>query len=114
MKTSKRLKKMINKGGEVIYPTEIEEVLFTHPKVSNAQVFGVPDKATGEEVAAWIKLEEGTKASAEEILQHCRAKLPDSHLPRFIKFVEEFPMTPLGKIQKFKIREMALREYGLE
>jgi fatty-acyl-CoA synthase len=113
VRTSGRLKEMINKGGEVIYPTEIEEVLFTHPKVSNAQVFGVPNKGTGEEVAAWIKLEEGATASAEEILQHCRAKLPESHLPRFIKFVEEFPMTPLGKIQKFKIREMAVREYGL-
>jgi fatty-acyl-CoA synthase len=113
VRTSGRLKEMINKGGEVIYPTEIEEVLFTHPKVSNAQVFGVPNKGTGEEVAAWIKLEEGATASAEEILQHCRAKLPESHLPWFIKFVEEFPMTPLGKIQKFKIREMAVREYGL-
>ena len=114
IRTSGRLKEMITKGGEVIYPTEVEEVLFTCPKVSNAQVFGVPDKAKSEEVAAWIKLEEGTKASAEEILQHCRAKLPESHLPRFIKFVEEFPMTPLGKIQKFKMREIAVREYGLE
>jgi fatty-acyl-CoA synthase len=114
VRTSGRLKEMITKGGETIYPTEIEEVLFTCPKVSNAQVFGVPDKATGEEVAAWIKLEGGTKASAEEILRHCRAKLPESHLPRFIKFVEEFPMTPLGKIQKFKMREIAVREYGLE
>ena len=114
VRTSGRLKEMINKGGEVLYPTEIEEVLFTHPKVSNAQVFGVPNKGAGEEVAAWIKLEEGATADAEEMLQHCRGKLPDSHLPRFIKFVEEFPMTPLGKIQKFKIREMAVREYGLE
>lgn len=114
LRTSGRLKEMINKGGEVIYPTEIEEVLFNCPKVSNAQVFGVPSKAVGEEIAAWIKLEEGTTMSAEEILQHCRKKLPETHLPRYIKFVEEYPMTPLGKIQKFKMREMAIREYGLE
>jgi fatty-acyl-CoA synthase len=114
LRTSGRLKEMINKGGEVIYPTEIEEVLFNCPKVSNAQVFGVPSKAVGEEIAAWIKLEEGAIASAEEILQHCRKKLPETHLPRYIKFVEEYPMTPLGKIQKFKMREMAIREYGLE
>jgi fatty-acyl-CoA synthase len=114
VRTSGRLKEVINKAGEMIYPTEIEEVLFTYPKVSNAQVFGVPNKATWEDVAAWIKLEEGTTASVEEILLHCRAKLPQSHIPRFIKFVEDFPMTPLGKIQKFKMREMAIKEYGLE
>ncbi len=82
-------------------------------RISSAQVFGIPHKALGEEVAAWIKLEEGAVASEEEIRQYCREKLPESHLPRFIKFVTEFPMTPLGKIQKFKIREMAIKEHGL-
>jgi fatty-acyl-CoA synthase len=109
-----RLKEVINKGGEVIYPTEIEEVLFAHPKISNAQIFGVPDKISGEEVAAWIKLEEGASVTEDEILQYCKKRLPDSHLPRYIKFVSEFPMTPLGKVQKFKMREMASKEYGLE
>jgi fatty-acyl-CoA synthase len=108
-----RLKEVINKGGEAIYPTEIEEVLFTFPGISNAQVFGVPDKALGEEIAAWIKLEEGTTLTEAEILQYCRERLPDSNVPRFIKFVLEFPMTPLGKIQKFKMREMAIKEYNL-
>jgi fatty-acyl-CoA synthase len=113
LRASGRLTEVINKGGEIIYPTEIEEVLFTHPKISNVQAFGVPGKA-GEEVAVWIKLEEGTSATDEEILQYCRGKLPEFHLPRYIKFVKEFPMTPLGKIQKFKMKEMAVKEFGLE
>lgn len=108
-----RLKEVITKGGEVIYPTEIEEVLFAHPKISNAQIFGVPDKISGEEVAAWIKLEEGATMKEEEILKYCKAKLPTSQVPHYLKFVSEFPMTPLGKVQKFKMREMAIKEYGL-
>jgi len=114
VRTAGRLKEVINKGGEGIFPTEIEEVLFRHPKISNAQVFGVPDKRLGEEVAAWIKLEEGATATEEEIRQYCKERLPASHLPRYIKFVREFPTTPLGKVQKFKMREMATEEYGLK
>jgi fatty-acyl-CoA synthase len=109
-----RLKEVIVKAGEAIYPTEIEEFLFGHPKVSNVQIFGVPSKLYGEEVAAWIKLEEGASATEEEILEYCRGKLSDSRLPGYIKFVEAFPMTPLGKVQKFRMREIAVREYGLE
>lgn len=108
-----RLKEVINKGGEVIYPSEIEEVLFSHPKISNVQVFGVPDKVTGEELAAWIKVKEGEELKEEEIFSFCKEKLPSSHIPRYFKFVKEFPMTPLGKIQKFKMREMAIKEYKL-
>jgi len=108
-----RLKEVIQKGTETIYPSEIEEVLFAFPGISNAQVFGVPDKALGEEIAVWIKLEEGALTSEEEILKYAREKLPDSHQPRYIKFVKEYPMTPLGKAQKFKMREMAVKEYGL-
>jgi len=114
VRTAGRLKEVINKGGEGIFPTEIEEVLFRHPKVLNAQVFGVPDKKLGEEVAAWIKLEEGATAIEDEIRQYCKERLPVSHLPRYIKFVREFPTTPLGKVQKFKMREMATEEYGLK
>jgi fatty-acyl-CoA synthase len=109
-----RLKEVIVKAGEAIYPTEIEEFLFGHPKVSNVQIFGVPSRLYGEEVAAWIKLEEGASATEEEILEYCRGKLPDSRLPGYVKFVEAFPMTPLGKVQKFRMREIAVREYGLE
>ncbi|MBP1695496.1 MAG: AMP-dependent synthetase and ligase [Deltaproteobacteria bacterium] len=114
VRTAGRLKEVINKGGEGIFPTEIEEVLFRHPKISNAQVFGVPDKELGEEVAAWMKLEEGAAATEDEIRQYCKERLPTSHLPRYIKFVREFPTTPLGKVQKFKMREMATEEYGLK
>lgn len=114
VRTTGRLKEVIVSGGESIYPAEIEEMLFSHPKISNVQIFGVPSKTAGEDVAAWIKLEEGVSATEEEILQYCRERLPDSRLPRHIKFVREFPMTLLGKIQKFKMREIAIKEYGLE
>jgi fatty-acyl-CoA synthase len=114
VRTAGRLKEVINKGGEVLFPNEIEEVLFRHPKISNAQAFGVPDKELGEEVAAWMKLEEGATATEEEIRQYCKERLSASHLPRYIKFVKEFPTTPLGKVQKFKMRELATEEYGLK
>jgi fatty-acyl-CoA synthase len=113
VRTTGRLKEVIVRGEETIYPTEIEEILFSHPKISNVQIFGVPSKISGEDVAAWIKLEEGASVTQEEILDYCRGKLPDSRLPRYIKFVNEFPMTPLGKVQKFKMREIAMKEYGL-
>jgi fatty-acyl-CoA synthase len=114
LRISGRMKEVITKGGEVIYPTEIEEVLFTYPKVANAQVFGVPDKNLGEEIAAWIQLNEGITATDEETIRFCSDKLPASRLPRYVKFVKEFPMTPLGKVQKFRMRELAIKEYGLE
>ncbi len=110
VRTVGRLTEIIRKAEETIYPTEIEEVLFSHPKISNAQVFGVPDKLLGEEVAAWIKLEEGATATEEEILRYCEGKLSPSFLPRYIKFVKEFPMTPLGKTQKFRMREITIKE----
>lgn len=114
IRTTGRLKEVIVKKGETIYPTEIEEVLFNHPKILNVQVFGLPDKKVGEEIAAWIKLEEGTSVTEDEIIQYCRGKIPGSHLPRYIRFVKEFPMTPLGKIQKFKMREIEIKKYNLE
>jgi fatty-acyl-CoA synthase len=113
VRTTGRLTEVIRRGEETLYPTEIEEVLFSHPKISNAQIFGVPDKALGEEVAAWIKLEEGTSITQEEVLHYCRGKLPVSCLPRYIKFVNGFPTTPLGKAQKFKMREVTMKEHGL-
>ncbi|OGP64320.1 MAG: AMP-binding protein, partial [Deltaproteobacteria bacterium RBG_13_47_9] len=113
VRTTGRLKEVITKGGEVIFPTEIEELLFAHPHILNVQIFGVPDKDLDEEVAAWIKLEEGAELTEQEIVGYCKKRLPESHLPRYIKFVKEFPMTPLGKIQKFKMREIAIMEYGL-
>jgi len=109
-----RLKEVIVRAGETIYPTEIEEILFGHPKVANVQCFGVPSRERGEDVAVWIKLEEGQPAGEEEILRYCRERLPETHLPRYIDFVTEFPMTPLGKVQKFRMREIAVKKYGLE
>ncbi len=112
VRTTGRIKEVIVHGEETIYPAEIEEILFSHPKISNAQVFGVPGR-TGEDIAAWIKPEEGATITEEEVLRYCRGKLPDSRLPRYIKFVKEFPTTPLGKVQKFRMREIAIKEYGL-
>jgi fatty-acyl-CoA synthase len=80
----------------------------------NAQVFGVPNKKIGEAVAAWIKLEEEATATEDDIIQYCKRRLPDSHIPRYVKFVKEFPMTPSGKVQKFKMREVATEEYHLK
>jgi fatty-acyl-CoA synthase len=114
VRTAGRLKEVINKGGEVVFPTEIEEVLFRHPKIVDVQIFGVPDKNLGEEVAAWIKLGEGVTITEEEVRQYCKEWLPISQLPRYIKFVREFPTTPLGKVQKFKMREMVIEKYGLK
>lgn len=113
VRTTGRMKDVIVCGGETIYPTEIEEILFCHPKISNVQVFGVPARTSGEDVAAWIRLEEGASATEDEILQYCREKLPVPSLPRYIKFVREFPMTLLGKVQKFRMREISIKEYGL-
>ncbi len=110
VRTAGRLTEVIRKGEETIYPTEVEEVLFSHPKISSAQVFGVPDKVLGEEVAAWIRLEEGASVTEEDVLRYCRDKLPAPCLPRHIRFVREFPMTPLGKAQKFKMREITVKE----
>jgi fatty-acyl-CoA synthase len=113
-KITGRLTDMIIRGGENIYPREIEEFLYTHPKVSDAQVIGVPSKKFGEEVAVWIKLKEKEKATPEEIQEFCRQQIAHYKVPKYIKFVDEFPMTVTGKIQKFKMRELSTKELGLD
>ncbi|WP_339216031.1 AMP-binding protein [Solibacillus sp. FSL W8-0372] len=100
-----RLKDMIIRGGENVYPREIEEFLYQHPKVLDVQVTGVPDEKYGEEVAAWIILKEGQTAVEEEIREFCNGKISRHKIPRYIFFVDSYPMTASGKIQKFKIRE---------
>jgi fatty-acyl-CoA synthase len=105
-----RSKDMLIRGGENIYPREIEEFLYTHPKVEQAEVVGVPDLKFGEEVAAWIKLHEGLSASEEEIREFCKGKLAHFKIPKYICFVDEFPMTVTGKVQKFVIREQMAEE----
>jgi len=102
-----RLKEMIIRGGENIYPREIEDLIFTHPRVAQVAVFGVPDEFYGEEVMAWIKLHAGETATDDEIRLFCRDKIAHFKVPRHIWFVEEFPMTVTGKMQKFRMREIA-------
>ena len=107
-----RVKDMLIRGGENVYPREIEEYLFRHPKVQAAQVFGVPDPRLGEEVCAWIVLKPGQSASAEEIVQFCRGQIAHFKVPRHIRFVPEFPITATGKPQKFMMRAAMMRELG--
>ena len=108
-----RLKDMIIRGGENIYPREIEEFLFTHPEIQDAKVIGVPDKKYGEAVCAWIQLKEGASLSAEEIRAFCKEHIAYFKVPRYIRLVREFPMTVTGKVQKFKMREAMVEELGL-
>ncbi|KPK40530.1 MAG: AMP-binding protein [Gammaproteobacteria bacterium SG8_47] len=105
-----RLKDLVIRGGENIYPREIEDLLFTHPKVAEVAVFGVPDDYYGEELMAWIQLHAGETAGEEEIRDFCKDKLAHYKVPRHIWFVEDFPMTVTGKLQKFKMREIAQRK----
>jgi fatty-acyl-CoA synthase len=108
-----RAKDMLIRGGENIYPREIEEVLFQHPAVAGVQVFGVPDVKMGEEVAAWVTLREGQSATEDDLRAFCRERLAHFKVPRYWKFVGEFPMTVTGKVQKFKMRDVAIEDYGL-
>ena len=101
-----RIKDMIVRGGENIYPREIEEVLYGHPAIEAAQVVGIPDKRLGEEVCAWIKFRAGTTATVDEIRDFCTERMAHFKVPRVITLVDEFPMTVTGKVQKFRIREM--------
>lgn len=105
-----RLKDMIIRGGENIYPREIEEFLYQHPKILDVQVVGVPDEKFGEEVGAWIILKEGETADAEEIRAFCKGKISRHKVPKYVFFTDEYPMTASGKIQKFKLRERYLED----
>jgi len=108
-----RIKDMVIRGGENVYPREIEEFLYTHPKVRDVQVFGVPDPRLGEEIAAWILLRDGVTATAEEIRDFCRSRIAHYKIPKYIRFVDEYPLTVTGKVQKFKMREVVVKELGL-
>jgi fatty-acyl-CoA synthase len=109
-----RIKDMIIRGGENIYPREVEEFLYGHPDVSDVQVIGVPSEKYGEEVMAWVKPREGATVSGEELVLWCKGKVASYKIPRHWKFVDSFPMTVTGKIQKYKMRELAVEELGLE
>ena len=108
-----RLKDLVIRGGENVYPREIEEFLYRHPKVQDVQVIGVPDQKYGEEVCAWIKLRDGQTATAEEIREFCKGQIAHYKIPRYVKFVDSFPMTVTGKIQKFEMRKATIAELGL-
>jgi fatty-acyl-CoA synthase len=108
-----RIKDMVIRGGENVYPREIEEFLYRHPKIQDVQVIGVPDPRYGEELCAWICLRDGATASAEEVRAFCQGQIAHYKIPRYVKFVDSFPTTVTGKIQKFLMREQMIEELGL-
>lgn len=108
-----RVKDMIIRGGENVYPREVEEYLYRHPKIADVQCFGVPDDKYGEELCAWVVLKPGETAEAEEIRDFCRGQIAHYKIPRYVKFVDAFPMTVTGKAQKFIMRERMSEELGL-
>src|ERR1700722_11984705 len=108
-----RIKDMVIRGGENVYPREVEEFLFRHPKIETVQVVGVPDQKYGEELCAWVKLKPGASAEAGEIQNFCKGQIAHFKIPRYIKFVDNFPMTVTGKVQKFLMREETVKELGL-
>ena len=109
-----RIKDMIIRGGENVYPREIEEFLYTHPKVSDVQVIGLPDAKYGEEIMAWVKVKPGEQVTAEELKEFCKGQIAHYKVPRYFKFVDAFPMTVTGKIMKFQMREQSTQELGLQ
>lgn len=113
-KITGRIKQMIIRGGENIYPKEIEEYLYTHPKISDVQIYGVPDRKYGEQVMAAIILKKGVEMTGDEVKEFCKGKIANYKIPKYVKFVDGYPMTASGKIQKFKLRDMAIRELQLE
>ncbi len=109
-----RIKDMVIRGGENIYPREVEEFLYQHPAVSDVQVVGVPDPKYGEELCAWVRRKEGHEVDGEELRAWCRGRIASFKIPRYWRFVDEFPMTVTGKVQKFRMRETSVAELGLE
>ncbi len=109
-----RAKDTIIRGGENIYPREVEDFLHTHPKIADVYVVGLPDAKLGETVLAWIQLKTGETAEADEIRDFCRGKIAYFKIPQYVRFVDGFPMTVSKKVQKFLMREQEIRERGLE
>jgi fatty-acyl-CoA synthase len=108
-----RIKDMVIRGGENVYPREIEEFLYTHPAVAEVQVIGVPDPRYGEELMAWVKLRPEATATEDEVRDFCRGRIAHFKIPRYIRFVDDFPMTVTGKVQKYLMREQSIAELGL-
>ena len=109
-----RTKDMVIRGGENVYPREVEEFLYSHPRIRDVQVIGVPDRKYGEELLAWVQTDDGTELSAAEMREFCVGQIAHFKIPRYVAVIEEFPMTVTGKIQKFILRDMAIEKFGLE
>jgi len=109
-----RIKDMIIRGGENVYPREIEEFLYTHPSIADAQVIGVPDQKYGEEIMAWVQLNEGQDLSQDGLKDFCSGKIAHFKIPRYVAFVNEFPMTVTGKVRKMEMREKSIADLGLQ
>jgi fatty-acyl-CoA synthase len=107
-----RIKDLVIRGGENIYPREIEEFLFTHPEILEVQAIGIPDERYGEELMVWVKKEPGSTLEAEQVREFCRGKIAHFKVPRYVRFVEEFPMTVTGKVRKVEMREISIAELG--
>lgn len=113
VKITGRIKDMIIRGGENIYPREVEEYLYTHPEISEAQVFGIPDAKYGEQVCAWVQLRPGSGLSAQDVREYCAGQITHFKIPKHVKIVEEYPMTVTGKMQKFVMRDEMAEELGI-
>jgi fatty-acyl-CoA synthase len=109
-----RSKDMVIRGGENIYPREVEEFLYGHPAVADVQVIGVPDTRYGEELCAWVRLRPGQTLTLEAMRQYCTGKIAHYKIPRYLRITDEFPMTVTGKVQKFRMREISVAELGLQ
>jgi len=108
-----RIKDMVIRGGENLYPREIEEFLYTHPDIADVQVIGVPDERYGEELMACVVLRPGASLTEQQLKDFCKGQIAHFKIPRYVKFVDSFPMTVTGKVQKFKMREDAIEELSL-
>ncbi len=108
-----RIKDMVIRGGENVYPREIEEFLYGHPDIEEVQIIGIPDERFGEQLCAWIKLRDGRSATTEQIQDFCKGQIAHFKIPHYVKFVDSFPMTVTGKIQKFVMREQMIEELEL-
>jgi fatty-acyl-CoA synthase len=109
-----RIKDMVIRGGENIYPREVEEFLYTHPAIEDVQVVGVPDARLGEELCAWVKLRPGSQLSIDDVRDFCAGKIAHFKIPRYLRITDAFPMTVTGKVQKFRMREISIGELGLD
>jgi len=109
-----RIKDLVIRGGENIYPREVEEFLYTHPEIEDVQVVGVPDAKYGEELCAWVKLRPGSELTTEDVRAYCTGKIAHYKVPRYVRFTAGFPLTVTGKVQKYKMREVSVTELELE